>query len=305
MIGKPQGFMRVGLIHFMAFPELMSGEGPIVETVERICADDYFQTIEVTHIKDAEVRRRAIEVVRSSGKNVAFGAQPVLLSRKLDLNSLDPKARQIAVDAMRECLGEAIEWQAEGFAVLTGIDPGEEKREAAAAMLCASLKEICEISRRMDGPPVLLETFDRVPFGKNCLIGPTVEAASLARKVAGFYYNFGLLLDLSHLPLLGESPEHAIATAGAHLRHVHIGNCVMRDPEHPAYGDNHPIFGIAEGENGVDELATFLKALLDAGYIGEGMQNTVSFELKPFGNQTSEDVIANARETLDAAWSAL
>ena len=289
----------------MAFPEIMSGEGPVVETLEKICADDYFQTVEVTHVKDADVRRRAVEVVRDAGKSVGFGAQPVILSRKLNLNSLDPKARQAAVDAMRECLSEAIEWKAEGFAVLAGADPGEEKREAAAAMLCASLKEICEISRRMDGPPVLLETFDRVPFGKNCLIGPTAEAASLARKVAGFYYDFGLMLDLSHLPLLGESPEHAIATAGAHLRHAHIGNCVMRDPDHPAYGDNHPIFGIEEGENGVNELTAFLKALLDAGYIGEGRQNIVSFELKPFGKQTSEDVIANARETLDAAWAAL
>ena len=289
----------------MAFPEIMSGEGPVVETLEKICADDYFQIVEITHVKDAEVRRRAIEVVRNAGKSVAFGAQPVLLSRKLDLNNLDAQTRQAAVDAMRECLSEAVEWKAEGFAVLAGTDPGEKDRETGTAMLCASLKEICEISRRMDGPPVLLETFDRVPFGKNCLIGPTAEAASLARKVAGFYHDFGLMLDLSHLPLLGESSEHAIAAAGPHLRHVHIGNCVMRDPDHPVYGDNHPIFGIKEGENGADELTAFLKALLEAGYIGEGRQNTVSFELKPFGNQTSEDVIANAKETLDAAWAAL
>lgn len=305
MRGRPQDCMRVGIVHFMAFPEVMKGEGPVVETLETLCGDDYFQVVEVTRIKDAETRQRAIEVVGKSGRTAAFGAQPVILGGKLDLNSLDPRVRQAAVDAMRNALSEAIEWKAGGFAVMAGPDPGEKKRTNAKAMLCASLKELCEISRRAGGPAVLLETFDRVPYGKNCLIGPTDEAVDIARQVYPFYLRFGLMVDLSHLPLLGEAPEQAIKTAGERLRHVHIGNCVMRDAGHPAYGDNHPAFGISEGENGVDELAAFLKALLDAGYVGAGKRNIVSFEVKPFGDQTSEAVIANAKETLDAAWAAL
>ena len=305
MKNKPQDCMRVGMIHFMAFPEVMNGEGPVVETLERLCADDYFQAIEVTSVKDADTRRRAIEVVKKAGKAVAFGAQPVLLGGKHDLNSLDPDARQAAVDAARACIPEAIEWGACGFAVLSGPDPGEEKRPSAKAMLQASLKELCEMSRRQGGPPLLLESFDRLPFGKNCLIGPTIEAVDLIRKVQGFYLSSGLLIDLSHLPLLGETPDDCLKTAAPFLKHAHIGNCVMRDANHPAYGDNHPIFGIPEGENGVDELAAFLKALLEIGYIGEGKENIVSFEIKPFGEQTSDQVIANARETLDAAWAAL
>ena len=305
MQGRPQDYMKVGVIHFMAFPEVMKGEGPVVETLERLCADDYFQAVEVTQVKDPAVRARAIEVAREAGKTVAFGAQPILLGGKLDLNSLDADARQVAVDAARGALDEAIEWGACGFAVLSGPDPGEEKRDEARAMLIASLKEICEFSRRKKGPPVLLETFDRVPYGKNCLIGPTDEAAEIADKVYPFYLDFGLMVDLSHLPLLSESPETCIAAAGQHLKHVHIGNCVMRDESHPAYGDNHPVFGIPEGENGMDELAAFLKALLDAGYLGKGGENIVSFEVKPFGDQTSDEAIANAKETLDAAWAAL
>jgi len=303
--GKPQDYMKVGIIHFMAFPEVMKGEGPVVETLETLCGDDYFQVIELTRIKEPAVREQAIGVVRRSGKAVAFGAQPVLLSGKLDLNSLDADTRQAAVDAARNCLDEAIQWGASGFAVLSGPDPGEENRDAAEAALITSLKEICEFSRRKNGPPVLLETFDRVPFGKNCLIGPTTAARRIANRVYPFYLNFGLMVDLSHLPLLAETPEHCIKTAGQRLRHVHIGNCVMRDAAHPAYGDNHPAFGIPEGENGVDELAAFLKALLDAGYIAAGKDNVVSFEVKPFGGQTSDEVVTNAKETLGAAWAAL
>ena len=159
MRGRPQDCMRVGIVHFMAFPEVMKGEGPVVETLEALCADDYFRVLEVTRIKDAKTRQRAIEVVAKSGRTAAFGAQPVILGGKLDLNNPDPRVRQAAVDAMRNALSEAIEWKAGGFAVMSGPDPGETKRTNAKAMLCASLKELCEISRRAGGPPVLLETF--------------------------------------------------------------------------------------------------------------------------------------------------
>jgi hypothetical protein len=65
------------------------------------------------------------------------------------------------------------------------------------------------------------------------------------------------------------------------------------------------MFGIPEGENGADQLAAFLKVLLEIQYIGESKRNIVSFEVKPFGAQTSAQVIENAKETLDAAWKAL
>ena len=35
-------FMKVGLIHFMAYPQVMKGEGPILETLQKIAEDDFF-----------------------------------------------------------------------------------------------------------------------------------------------------------------------------------------------------------------------------------------------------------------------
>ena len=305
MKGRPQDFMRVGIIHFMTFPEVMKGDGSAVETLKTLCADDYFQAIEVTRMKYPDVRARAIKMVRKSGKTVTFGAEPLIQGEGLDLNSLDVRTRQAAVDVMRECLAEAVEWKAEAFTLFSGPDPGESKRETAMTWLCASLKEICEFSRRSGGPPVVLAQFDRSKIGRNWLIGPTAEAVNVAQMVAGIYLRAGLLVDLSHLPLLGEKPDDAIQAAAPFLRCAHMGNCVMRDKSHPAYGDNHPIFGIPEGENGVDELAAFLKALLGVGFIGEGKRNNVFFNIKPFGDQTPDDIIANAKQTLDAAWKIL
>lgn len=305
MRGKPQDCMIVGLIHFMAYPETMKGEGPVVETLEAVCRDNYFGAVEVTHVSDPKARAEAAAMAREAGMKVAFGAQPILLSGGLNLNAADPLERRKAVDAARRAVDEAVEWGACGVAVLSGKDPGPDARNEERAYLVASLKELCEHSRQQQGPPVLLEVFDRVEYGKNCLVGPTAEATAIARQVTPYFPSFGLMIDLSHLPLLGETPEQAVKAAGKALKHAHLGNCVMRSPDHPAYGDNHPMFGIPDGENGVAELVAFLIALLDAGFIAQGSGSIVSFEVKPFGGQSSEEVIANSKETLNAAWAAL
>ena len=303
MNGKPQDYMQVGIVHFMAYPAVMKGRGPILETLEELCADDYFQVVEVTSIKRPKLRQQAIELVKQSGKGVALGMQPVLLANKLSLHAADVDARKKALDAVKAGIDEAVEWGVVGLAVLSGPDPGEETRDEAIQCLIGSLKECCEYSRSNDGPPILLETFDRQPYGKNCLIGPTEVAVEVAAAVASYYPRFGLMVDLSHLPMLEETADFALTTAREHLHHVHIGNCVKGDPEHVAYGDNHPMFGIEGGENGVEELAAFLRVLHEIGFVGHETRGVVSFEVKPLDDQAPQEVIANAKETLDAAWA--
>jgi len=113
------------------------------------------------------------------------------------------------------------------------------------------------------------------------------------------------VLDLSHLPLLGETAETMLTTAKETLGHIHLGNCVMRDPNHAAYGDEHPPFGTEGGENSVAELAEFLRVLGEIGYLNEETPGAVSFEVKPLAGQEPADAIANAKATLDAAWAQL
>lgn len=39
--------MRLGIVHFKAFPEVVRGEGPVVETLRKIVEDDFFTAVEV------------------------------------------------------------------------------------------------------------------------------------------------------------------------------------------------------------------------------------------------------------------
>ena len=297
-----QNYARIGLVHFMAYKACIGGEGPIVETLEKIALDSYFQVVEVTHMKDDKVRAQAADLLRSAHMDVAFGAQPILLVGKLDINSADESHRLKAVEAVQAGVDQAEELGAPGIALLSGPDPGPADRDQGVDLLIDSLKRLCEYSatKKMS---VALETFDRVPYGKNCLIGPNALAVEVSSRVRQEYPNFGIMLDLSHFPLQGEPTAYALSTAGEHLVHAHIGNCVMSNPEHPAYGDNHPRFGCEDGENDVAECVEFLGELLEMGFLDPVKRPILSFEVSPLEGESPEIVIANAKRVLDEAWA--
>lgn len=295
-------FMKVGLIHFMAYPQVMKGEGPVLETLQKIAEDDFFTAVEVSWIKDAKVRQKAKKLLEVSHLTVAYGAQPRLLIGNLNLNSFDEEERKKAVEEVKAGVDEAYELGAKGLALLSGKDPGGEERKQALKLLISSAKEICAYAKSKGDLKIALEIFDR-EIDKKCLIGPANEAKIVAEEVRKEFDNFGLMVDLSHLPLLGETPAQAIMPIKDYLVHAHMGNCILKDKEHPGYGDQHPRFGIKGGENDVKELTEYLKVLLNIGFLNPQNPPIVSFEVKPLTDESSEVVIANAKRVLIEAWA--
>ena len=168
--------------------------------------------------------------------------------------------------------------------------------------MISSAKEICDYAKSKGDLGITLEVFDQ-KIDKKCLIGPTKDARMVAEEVRKNFDNFGLMVDLSHLPLLGETPAQAIMPVKDYLVHAHMGNCILKDKEHPGYGDQHPRFGIKGGENDVKELTEYLKVLLDIGFLNPQNPPIVSFEVKPLADESSEVVIANAKRVLREAWA--
>jgi sugar phosphate isomerase/epimerase len=293
-------YMKVGIIHFMIYPETIRGEGPIVETVQKIAEDPFFTAIEVTWMKDPEVRKQVRKIVEISGMTLGYGAQPAVLITPLNPNSLDEAERQEAVRVLKEQVDMAHEMGTQRMAFLSGKDPGDDDREAAISSLVKTTQELCDyaITKRMG---ITLETFDK-DIDKKALIGPSQLAADFADMVNR--HNFGLMIDLSHVPLLDESPAESAWAVRDHLVHAHMGNCVLVD-DHDAFGDQHPRFGIESGENGVDELVEYLEALLEIDYLNPEDPPILSFEVKPLEGESPELVIANAKRTLIQAWAIL
>ena len=298
-----EAFCRLGLVHFMAFPELAGGGGPWEETVRRIALDPFFTAIEITHIEDPEVRERVRDLIRLARLSVGYGAHPAILGRKLNINALNEAERGAACAELKKHLDEAFFMGAETFVILSGKDPGEPDREKAVAALVKSLDELCDYSASIGGPRVVLELFD-CEVDKCCLMGPTSLAVKVAEEVGVRRNNFGLLVDLSHIPLLQESPRQALVPIKKYLAGAHLGNAVIQ-ADCAGYGDYHPIFGSPGSANDLPEMMEFLKTLLDIGFLSEENRPIVSFEIKPMAGQDPLLVIANAKRVLREAWARL
>ena len=296
-------YLKMGIVHFMAYPSLGGGEGPWAETAARIGRDTFFTAIEITHIADPAERQRVRDICRLAKLAVGFGAHPPILGGKLNLNSLDTDERLAAVARLEELIDEAIYMEAESFVVLSGKDPGAEQREAAVEALAASLGRLCAYSAERGGPPVIAEVFDR-DVDKCCLLGPAPLAARVAGMVRAEHDNFGLLVDLSHIPLLGETPRQALEPVAPYLMAAHIGNAVTVEGL-PGYGDYHPIFGTPGSPNDAPEVLEFLRVLRDIGFLDGVKRPMVSFEIKPMEGQDPELVIANAQRVMNLAWAQL
>jgi len=287
----------------MAYPATIKGEGPILETLRRIIVDDYFDAVEITWIKDSKVRSQAKKMLDTAHMEVAYGAQPRLLTTALNVNDLSEEGRQKALCTLKEGIDEAYEMGAVSFGFLSGRYEEGDKDEAFDTLI-ESTKELCAYAKSKGNMKIVHEVFD-YDIDKRSLIGPAQLAKRYAKAIVKDYSNFGLMVDLSHLPLLREKPEEAILPIKEYLVYAHIGNCVLADPSLPGYGDLHPRFGFPGGENDVGELVSFLKVLIDIGYLNKEDPSMISFEVKPFADEDPDIVIASAKRTLNDAWARL
>ncbi len=295
-------YCTMSIVHFMAFPKTMSGEGSIADSVARIAGDPFFGAVEITRVKDPGERQAVQHVLETSHIQVGYGAQPAVLMGKLNLNSLVEAERAHAVESLKNSVDEAVELGCKRMAFLSGKDPGDKDRRAAVGALVRSTKELASYARDR-GLGLTCETFD-FDVDKAALIGPSELAAEYAEEVKRDFPDFGLMYDLSHQPLLREKSEPALKLLKKYLVHIHVGNCVT-DPATPGYGDQHPRFGWPGSANGVPQVVEFIRALIKSGYLAEGKSPRpwVGFEVKPqSADESSELVIAGAKRVWEEAW---
>ncbi len=295
---------KLGVVQFMAFPNSDQNPEALLASLKAIALDADFSLIEVTRMPDQETITKVRSLLDSAQLDCGFAATPVILRQSLNPSATDETVRKLAVDELRRCVDEAIDLGAKTLTLMSGPFGGDEAGELRAFI--KTLDEICAYAAdRSSREPllILVEPFDR-NVDKKALIGPSSLAGELASEMISRHRNFGLLVDLSHLPLLGETVDECLVSLPSEsVRHVHIGNCVTV-PDDPLYGDQHPPFGYPRSENGVEQVRIFLSALHYSGYFSRpspyGLP-TVSFEVKPLPDQDPLIVLANAKRVLKAS----
>jgi hydroxypyruvate isomerase len=281
--------MKIGIVHFKAFPQVVGGQGPVVETLRKLVEDDFWTAVEVGMIKDVKARNEVRRLLEVSHMEVCYATQPKVLSNKLNLNSFDKKERNNAISSVKSAVEEAYHIGASRVRLIAGKDPGADRREEAKDVLADSLSEIIEYSNELGNMYFTLKIFDR-DIDKCSLIGHFEDAADVAEVLTKRFKNFGLLSDLSHFPLLD----------------FHIGNCVMNDKLHPLYGDLQPRFGVPGGELDTPQVIEYFQLLKDRGLIGPEKKPVVSAEVRPLlAEEYSEAIIANTKRVIKEAWAAV
>jgi len=307
------------LVTFMAFPgprlgkSAILGEAPekyLQNCIEFTVNTNFFNGVEVTLIKDPEIRERMAQLYAKHKLFVTYCAQPVQLINEdnliapTDISSIDDIERRNAVKRLKECLDEAFEIGAQQFCFLSGRDPGTENglsaRNSAFYSLLRSIRELCAYEKeltkkynRKKSIMLTLEIFDRLNEKnmKNQLIGPSSEARKIAEIIVDEdgSTNFGLLYDLSHMFLLRDGFNHetvdSVKMLAPYLNWVHIANCVI-DKNDNLYGDTHVSADYPNGAVTPAVLAEFLKSLNEIEFKGG-----IGFEYMPYGRQLSESIV--------------
>lgn len=296
-------YARIGIVHSMAYPESVTSAQAYRTTLKKILSDEYFDVAELGHPPFEGLAEEAREMVEEAHCTLTYSGHGLLFSKGLNINSLDEEERKKAVQALKEGIDEAYAMGSEEFQFLSrGWEEGKEDRYLAA--LVTSTTELCAYAKSKGGMPVVLEVFDHT-IDKKSLLGPAPLVARYAEAVRAEYENFGIMIDCSHIPMIGESIDEAVNPIVEYITHVHIGNTLIGDKNHPSYGDYHPRFGYPGSENDTEYLAAFLQKLVDIGYLTEGGTNILSFEVKPQGDEDPDLVVASSKRTLDRAWRAV
>lgn len=287
-------YFKVGTIRWMSHPVK-----PLLQSLREIAADDYFDAIEITQIKDDEERAAAKRILEQSHLKVCYGAQPRLLNTGLNPNDIDEEGRRAAEATLLEAIDEAEYLGAKGIAFLAGKWE-EETKDIAWKQLLKTTKNLCDYAATK-GMSVNMEVFD-FDMDKAALIGPAPLAAKFAAQMRCMCNNFGLLVDLSHFPTTYETSRFAIQVMRPYITHFHIGNAVVV-PGEPGYGDLHPRFGFPNSANDTEQLVDFFRVLREEGFFNADEPYVLSFEVKPFGDEEEDIIMANTKRVINRAWA--
>lgn len=293
-----QKYFQVGTIQWMTHPARCM---PLTDSVRAICCDEYFGALEITHIEDREERDKVRSMLEQSHMKVCYGAQPRLLGPKLNPNDMDEAGRKKAEAVLIDSVDEAEYMGASGIAFLAGKWSPETKEEQYGRLL-KTTRAVCDYASGK-GMNVELEVFD-YDVDKAALIGPAPLAARFAADMNITNNNFGLLVDLSHMPITHEKIEFVIRTCRPYITHLHLGNAVAAKGAE-GYGDLHQRFGYPNSANDTPELLEYFRVLKAEGFFNREHPMVLSMEVTPTAAEDAGIILANTKRVINRAWALL
>ena len=293
-------YAKLGFVHHLLYPCSTSDRAYHIETLSQMVEREDIECLDCCIPYGEEFRTSGIlEKGKNCGKDVAYALHLFPL-RKISLASLDLQEQESTKLVILDQIEMAAKIGATGFVFASGADQ-PSNRPAAQEAFRNFCRWFCTELKKYD-IDALLEPFDRT-IDKKFLYGPTKDCIDLIRDLHGEGIdNIGIELDMAHLPLMFEDFEEAIMRCAPYTKRIHLGNCVLKDPSHPLYGDQHPPMGLEGGEIDVPELKRILQALYDTGYLSKTCRKPLIMEMQPFPGKSVEYTVAETVKRVETAF---
>lgn len=298
--------MDLGVVH----PLLWSDPAAFETTIKTIIADSDFGAVEIAPIDDPMLLRKTRDLLAASALQVVYLPTHTIFNEGLELGSLDDDRREAAFTRLTNVIDEAIALNATLAVIASPRMPKPADRDEIMDRLVDDIIELCDYAALHSKKRLLfiaLENFD-TEIDRKRLIGSTADAVELADTID--MENFGLTLDLSHLPLLGETGRDALYAAQQYIIHARIGNAVVDHYESARFGDSNPYFGHPEGRIDQLEVVDFLQTLDEIDFFGLtrdvlGTTPILSLAVRPAPDEDALTVLSNGKRTFKRAWAAV
>jgi len=275
----------LGVNHMFLYPESMQNADIHTKTLAKLAQNPLVDALDCwiwgSHAAEE------IAILRSCGKQINYNIGDRYGEKPAFPASADSKERAYAMDFLRREADFALECGAKKIIFTSGKDIPEERTGAKARFIdfvlewCEHIpKEVC----------MTLEPGDR-DVDKCFLLGPLEDSCECVQEWQKQGLNMGILLDMGHIPQIYETLESAVKKTGPFIRHIHLGNCILKNPGNPLYGDKHVGWGEADGEYDEKDGTTFMKLLYEAGYFHRGEPQTISFEMRPLTGRNPEQTL--------------
>ncbi|WP_413742805.1 sugar phosphate isomerase/epimerase family protein [Sodalis sp. RH15] len=222
------------------FP-LTRDENAVAQVVRRIADGGYYRGFETGIIHQPPVAETIRAIAGQHGLNVTQWLTFELLKDRLNLSSLDTALREKSIKRACELVHLAAACGTSKLSLVSGDDPGEERREEAKKGFAEALVRVGETARQYPDMLVQVEPLDRFAH-KRQLIGPTGETVEWMMRLRPDCPRLYLAWDSAHVALNQEDLADSLKLAAPIMSQMHLANAIL-DPQAQGYGDYHMKFG--------------------------------------------------------------
>lgn len=275
----------LGVNHMFLYPESMTDEKAHTETLKKLVCNDSIDALDVWVWRGKERSCEEISILRDCGKVINYNIGDRFGEKTAFPACAKSEEFTRAYDLIMREIEYGLEAGSKKFVFASGPDDTYDHK-GAIERYSEFVEKVLE--QVPEDCVMCLEPTDW-NVDKCFLLGRLDETVDFIKKVNSYgYINFGMLLDMGHIPIMHETLDSAINKAKDVLNHIHLGNAVIKCKDDPLYGDKHPSWNYPQGEYSDDDGIYFIKRLTEMGYTARE-NATISFEMRPYDGMTPEE----------------